>query len=87
MDQGRDSHRSCRAPAPRWNSESVRPHLVVSALHDARDAGRIVAVTLIDLHLEYRPGMARVDTDHRQSLDLIPGSGQTATRVPSTNRR
>jgi hypothetical protein len=27
------------------------------------DPGRIVAVTLIDLHLEYRPGMTRVDTD------------------------
>src|SRR5215831_10014077 len=35
-----------------------------AGLHDAGDAGRIVAVTLIDLHLEYRPGMTRVDTDH-----------------------
>jgi len=35
---------------------------------------RIVAVTLIDLHLEYRLGVARVDADHRQAklLELGP---------------
>src|SRR6266581_7447304 len=38
-----------------------------AGLHDASDTSRIVAVTLIDLHLEYRLGMARVDTDHRQA--------------------
>src|SRR6266403_1137508 len=38
-----------------------------AGLHDAGDAGRIVAITLIDLHLEYSLGMARVDTDHRQA--------------------
>jgi len=45
-----------------------------SDTHDAGDAGRIVAVTLIDLHLEYRSGMARVDTDHRQAklFELAP---------------
>src|SRR5262245_20534025 len=45
-----------------------------AGLHDAGDAGRVVAVTLIDLHLEYRLGMARVDTDHRQaeSFELGP---------------
>jgi hypothetical protein len=36
-----------------------------TGLHDAGDAGRIVAVTLIDLHLEYRLSMAGVDADHR----------------------
>ena len=39
----------------------------VCIVDDAGDAGRIVAVTLIDLHLEYSLGMARVDTDHRQA--------------------
>src|SRR5437660_1384264 len=41
---------------------------------EAGDAGRIVAVTLIDLHLEYRLGVARVDADHRQAklLELGP---------------
>src|SRR5215467_2188173 len=38
-----------------------------AGLHDAGDPGRIIAVTLIDLHLEYCPGMTRVDTDHRQA--------------------
>src|SRR6266496_4186942 len=55
--------------------EVLDAHLLKPAgLHDAGDAGRIVAVTLIDLHLEYRPGMARVDTDHRQAklLELGP---------------
>src|SRR5215475_5070433 len=35
-----------------------------TSVHDAGDAGRIIAVTFIDLHLEYRLSMARVDTDH-----------------------
>jgi hypothetical protein len=30
-----------------------------AGLRDAGDAGSIIAVTLIDLHLEYRPGVAR----------------------------
>jgi hypothetical protein len=50
-------------------------HLLKPAgLHDAGDADRVVAVTLIDLHLEYRPGMASVDTDHRKAklLELGP---------------
>src|SRR5262245_32891731 len=37
-----------------------------AGLHDAGDTRRIIAVTLIDLHLEHRLGMARIDTDHRQ---------------------
>jgi hypothetical protein len=36
-----------------------------AGLHHAGDPGRIIAVALIDLHLEYRLGVARVDTDHR----------------------
>jgi hypothetical protein len=43
------------------------PQIGALTPHDAGDTGRIVAVTLIDLHLEYRPGMAGVDTDHRQA--------------------
>src|ERR1700733_10859750 len=43
-------------------------------LHDARDPDGIVAVPFVDLHLENRLGMTRVDTDHRQtkSLELGP---------------
>src|SRR6266516_2146048 len=55
--------------------EVLDAHLLEPAgLHDAGDAGSIVAVTLIDLHLKHRPGMARIDTDHRQpkSLELGP---------------
>src|SRR5262245_63974981 len=44
-----------------------------AGLHDAGDTGRIVAVTLIDLHLEHRLGMARIDTDHRQAKPLELG--------------
>jgi hypothetical protein len=48
--------------------EVLDAHLLKPAgLHDASDASRIVAVTLIDLHLEYRLCMARVDTDHWQA--------------------
>src|SRR5436190_633167 len=55
--------------------EVLDAHLLEPAgLHDAGDTGRIVAVTLIDLHLEYRLGVARVDADHRQAklLELGP---------------
>ena len=49
-------------------TEIFDAHLLKPAgLHDASDASRIVAVTLIDLHLEYRLGMARIDTDHWQA--------------------
>jgi hypothetical protein len=38
------------------------------------DAGRVVAVALVYLHLERRLGVARVDADHWQakSLELCP---------------
>src|SRR5437660_7452492 len=51
--------------------EVLDAHLLEPAgLHDAGDAGSIVAVTLIDLHLKHRLGMARIDTDHRQPKSL-----------------
>src|SRR2546423_14012684 len=64
-----DQQRPARQQRPnRVAIEALDAHLLNPAsLHDAGDAGRIVAVTLIDLHLEYRSGMARVDTDHRQA--------------------
>src|SRR6266480_1123584 len=64
-----DQQRSARQQRPnRVAIEVLDAHLLKPAgLHDAGDAGRIVAVTLIDLHLEYRLCMARVDTDHRQA--------------------
>jgi hypothetical protein len=36
-----------------------------AGLHDAGDPDSIVAAAFVDLHLEHRLGMARVDTDHR----------------------
>jgi hypothetical protein len=35
--------------------------------HHLRDATRIVAVRLVDLHLQRRPHMSRLNTDHRQA--------------------
>src|SRR3974377_819541 len=45
-----------------------------AGLHDASYAGRIVAVALVDLHLEHCLSMARIDADYRQakSLELAP---------------
>src|SRR6185503_10736195 len=45
-----------------------------TGLHDAGDPDSIVAVVLVDLHLEHRIGMAHVNADHRQakSLKLSP---------------
>src|SRR5260221_14553160 len=64
-----DQQRPARQQRPnRVAFEVLDAHLLKpTGLHDAGDAGSIVAVTLIDLHLKYRPGMARVDTDHRQA--------------------
>src|SRR5437773_383164 len=71
-----DQQRPARQQRPnRVAIEVLDAHLLEPAgLHDAGDAGSIVAVTLIDLHLKHRPGMARIDTDHRQpkSLELGP---------------
>src|SRR5256885_12256207 len=62
-----DQQRPARQQRPnRVAIEALDAHLLKPAgLHDAGDAGRIVAVTLIDLHLEYRLGVARVDADQR----------------------
>src|SRR5262245_8428729 len=64
-----NQQRPARQQSPnRVAIEVLDAHLLKSAgLHDTGDAGCIVAVTLIDLHLEYRSGMARVDADHRQA--------------------
>ena len=35
--------------------------------HHLRDAARIVAIRLVDLRLQYRPHVPRLDTDHRQA--------------------
>ena len=40
-------------------------------LHDARDPDGIVAVAFVDLPLEHRLGMSRVDTDHRQTKSRL----------------
>jgi hypothetical protein len=37
-----------------------------ACLHDARDAGSVVAVALIDLHLEHRFRVPSINTDHRK---------------------
>src|SRR5215471_7225018 len=71
-----DQQRPARQQRPnRVAIEVLDAHLLKPAgLHDAGNAGRIVAVNLIDLHLEYRLCMARVDTDHRQAklFELAP---------------
>src|ERR1700688_4211482 len=40
---------------------------VKSRPHHLRHAARIVAVGLVDLRLQYRPHVPRLDTDHRQA--------------------
>src|SRR5512132_3865345 len=68
-----DQQRPARQQRPnRVAIEVLDAHLLKPAgLHDAGDAGRIVAVTLIDLHLEYRLCMARVDTDHCGTSEVV----------------
>src|SRR5262249_42946883 len=72
LDQQRPAgqHRPNRVATGTFDAPLLKP----AALLDASDASRIVAVALIDLHLEYRLGVARVDTDHRQakSFELGP---------------
>ena len=47
--------------------EVLDAHLLEPAgLHDTGNAGRIIAVALIDLHLEHRLGVSRVNADHWQ---------------------
>jgi hypothetical protein len=40
---------------------------IKSRPHHLRHAPRIVAVGLVDLGLQYRPHVPRLDTDHRQA--------------------
>jgi len=35
--------------------------------HHLRDAARVVAVGLVDLRLQHRPHVPRLNTDHRQT--------------------
>jgi hypothetical protein len=64
------------APARQQRSDRVAVdildvHLLEpTGLHDAGYPDSIVAVALIDLHLEHGLGMARVDADHRQAKPL-----------------
>jgi hypothetical protein len=49
-------------------------HLLEPAgLHDAGEPDSIIAVALVDLHLEHGLGMARVDTDYWQAKSLKLG--------------
>src|SRR5262245_38438330 len=40
---------------------------IKSHTHHLRQAARIVAVGLVDLRLQHRPHVPRLDTDHRQA--------------------
>ena len=72
LDQQRPAGQQC---PDRVAVDILDVHLLEpTGLHDAGDTDSIVAVALVDLHLENGLGMARVDTDHRQtkSLKLSP---------------
>src|SRR6476659_709506 len=72
LDQQRPARQQC---LDRVAVEVLDAHLLEPAgLHDASNAGRIIAVALVDLHLEHRLCMARIDADHGQakSLELGP---------------
>src|SRR5215467_12503176 len=63
-----------------------------AGLHDTSDAGCIVAVALVDLHLEHRFGMACIDADYRQAKPLELGpkpscSGSSLKADPNRTRR
>src|SRR6201982_548659 len=64
LDQQRSARQQC------LDSVAIKvldAHFLEPAgLHDACDASRIVAVGLIDLHLQHRFRMASIDTDYRQ---------------------
>src|SRR6476620_2124530 len=71
-----DQQRPARQQRPnRVAIGALDAHLLQPAgLHDTGDPASIIAVALIDLHLEYRLGVARVDADHGQAklLELGP---------------
>jgi hypothetical protein len=62
-----DQQRPARQQRPdRVAIDILDAHLLKPAgLHDAGDPRSIIAIALIDLHFEYRLGVARVDADHR----------------------
>ena len=68
LDQQRPAGQQC---PDRVAVDILDVHLFEPAgLHDAGDPDSIVAVALVDLHLEHGLGMARVDADHRQAKAL-----------------
>src|SRR5262249_42709203 len=62
-------------------------------LHDASDASCIVAIALIDLHFEHRPGVTRIDTvqdawERQVSVsDLLHSRPRKSTSLASTHQR
>jgi hypothetical protein len=69
---GGRGHGSREQGLDRMTIEILDANLLEPAgLHDAGDAGRIVAITLIDLHLEY--SLRCIDADHRQAQPLELG--------------
>jgi hypothetical protein len=40
---------------------------IKSRSHHLRDAAGIIAIGLVDLRLQYRPHVPRLDTNHRQA--------------------
>src|SRR5258705_13943442 len=72
LDQQRPAGQQC---PDRVTVDILDVHLLEpTGLHDAGDPDSIVAVALVDLHLEHRLGMALVNSDHWQpkSLKLSP---------------
>ena len=65
LDQQRPARQQ---PLDRMAVEILDAHLLEPAgLHDASYAGGIVAVALVNLHLEHCFSVARIDADHRQA--------------------
>ena len=75
-----------------WLSSSLTPHFLEPAgLHDASDASRVVAVVLIDLHLQHRFRMPSIDTDDRQvkprELGPKPRCGRSSLKADPNRTR
>src|SRR6476646_5308111 len=64
LDQQRSARQQCldRVAIKVLDTHFLEP----AGLHDACDASRIVAVVLVDLHLQHRFCMASIDTDYWQ---------------------
>jgi hypothetical protein len=63
-----------RSALTEWLSRSLTRTSLNQPVCDTGNAGRIIVVALIDLHLEHCLGVSRVDADHWQvkSLKLRP---------------